>query len=144
MYRATNEPARNVKLFNNLLLNNYLPGAALTTQRGVDLQLEQPTDPKQRAAWSNEADGNAYADNVRTPIMRPYWDFDNTLAQWQERYGQDKHSQQLPVDWATTDWNFRLTATHDLNFAVPLPEEVLEVWKPKNPERVGADLTKWP
>lgn len=143
MRRADDELARNVKVFNNLLLNNYMPGAELTSARGVDLQLEQPADPKERAAWSNEADGNVFADNVRAPILRPQWNEDRTLAQWRERYGQDRHSRALPVDWTTMGRGFRLTAANELDFAVPLPEDVLAVWSPANPARVGAERTAW-
>ncbi len=144
MRRAENELARNVKVANNLLLNNYMPGAEGTPQRGVDVQLEQPADAKLRKAWSNEADGNVYADNIRTPKMRPQWDDDRTLAQWQKEYGQDTHSRQMPVEWQIRDDHFRATPTKDWDIARPLSESVLKIWTPKNPTRVGADRTAWP
>ena len=90
------------------------------------------------------ADYNVYADNAWTPIMRPNWNDNYTLSQWQQRYGQDRHSIQADVPYQRFGTAFRLLSDIGLNVAGALPELVAAVWKPANPKRVGSHRTSWP
>jgi hypothetical protein len=92
----------------------------------------------------SESDFNVYANNAWTPTMRHNWNDNNLLAQWQERYAQDRHSRQINVDYELFATGFRLRSTAGLDVAGPLPDAVAKLWKPKDPGRVGAALVAWP
>ncbi|NCO43363.1 MAG: right-handed parallel beta-helix repeat-containing protein [Armatimonadetes bacterium] len=142
MTRGADEPAKNTKVLNNLLLKNYI--TADTTTRGCGLTLEMSPDPTWRADMGSVADYNVYANNPWTPFMRHTWNDNNPLAQWQARYQQDLHSRLLNVAYERVGTRFSLLTQEGLDAAAPLPEAVTQVWKPRNPKRVGADLTQWP
>ena len=142
MSRAKNEPASNTRVFNNLLIHNYT--AADTPTHGSDLTLEMTQDAAQRAEMGSASDNNVYANNTWEPFLRHNWNDNNTLAQWQQRYGQDMHSHALPVGYERIGAGFRLLTSHGLDVAAPLPQAVLRTWKPRKPGRVGGDITRWP
>ena len=142
MTRAKDEPPKNTKVLNNLLLFNYTAGDTVT--RGCDLTLEMSPDAAWRADMGSVSDYNVYANNSWAPTMRHNWNDNNALAQWQERYDQDRHSRLLPVTWERSATGFRLLQPRGLDVAGPLPNAVARVWKPRNPKRIGADLTHWP
>jgi hypothetical protein len=142
MTRGKDEPPKNVRVLNNLLIFNYLADTAVT--RGSDLTLEMSTDPAWRADMGSWSDCNVYANNTWTPWMRHNWNDNNPLPQWQDRYAQDKNSRQMPIEYRRVGTSFKVLTQTGLDVAGPLPAEVAKVWKPKNPKRVGADLTQWP
>jgi hypothetical protein len=142
MTRAKDEPPKNTRVFNNLLIRNYVTGD--TTTRGSDLTLEMSPDPAWRAEMGSASNYNVYANNTWTPFMRHNWNDNNTLPQWQERYGQDSHSRLLNVAFEEVGTGFRLLTQDGLEVAGPLPEAVTNLWQPGHPGRVGADRTQWP
>jgi parallel beta-helix repeat protein len=142
MTRGEGEPARNTRVLNNLLVRNYVTCDTVT--RGSDLTLETPADPERRKEMGSVSDYNVYADNTWTPWMRHNWNDNNTLAQWQSRYGQDLHSRLARIDYQRVGTQFKLLTQDGLDVAGPLPEEVTQVWRPQNPKRVAADVTQWP
>lgn len=81
---------------------------------------------------------------IRGLEMRHNWNDNNTLAQWQSRFGQDPHSRLARIEYHRVGTQFRLLTQDGLDVAGPLPEEVTQVWRPQNPKRVGADVTRWP
>ena len=90
MTRGDEYPLKNCRVLNNLLIRNYVTADNVT--RGADLILYMEPDAKARAEVGQLADYNVYADNSWIPLMRHDWNNDNTLAQWQQQFGQDKHS----------------------------------------------------
>ena len=90
------------------------------------------------------ADYNLYANNSWIPQMRNNWNDDNTLSQWQQQFGQDKHSRQMTVDYKRFGTSFKLLTREGLDVAGPLPDEVKRIWQPPNPKRVGSSWTQWP
>ena len=142
MTRGKDEPARNTRVLNNLLISNYVTGDTIT--RGSDLTLEMSPDPAWRSANGSQSDFNVYANNTWTPWLRHNWNDNNTLRQWQDRYRQDLHSRLMPVAYQRVGTGFKLLTRDGLDVAGPLPEAVRRVWQPRNPKRVGADLTQWP
>jgi hypothetical protein len=142
MTRGKDYPLKNCRVLNNLMINNYI--TADNINHGADLVLYQEADLKERAAMGQASDYNVYADNSWTPHMRPEWNTDHTLAQWQRQFGQDKHSRQMKVDYKRFGTSFRLLTQEGLDVAGPLPDEVKQVWQPRNPHRVGAPRTKFP
>jgi parallel beta-helix repeat protein len=141
MTRAAGELPRNVRVLNNLFVRNYVYGDTVT--RGSDLTLEAPIDPATRAEWRSIADYNVYANNSWVPSMRHNWNDNNTLEQWQQKFGHDLHSRQRPIEYERVGTSFRLLTKTGLDVAGPLPEAVTRLWKPKNPRRVGCDRTAW-
>jgi hypothetical protein len=142
MTRGKDEPPKNCRVLNNLLVRNYI--TAETVTRGSDLTLEMSPDAAARAAIGAAADYNVYANNAWTPFMRHNWNDNNTLSQWQDRYGQDQHSRLMAVQYERTGTGFRLLTADGLDVAGPLPEAVKKVWQPRKATRVGADVTQWP
>ena len=141
MTRAADEPPKNDHILNNLLIGNYVAGQ--TVSRGADVILEQRDSAWCQSLGSN-SDHNVFANNGWAPTMRHNWNDDNTLAQWQERSGQDRHSRLMPVDFSDFGTGFRLLSTQGHDVAGPLPETVTRVWKPIHPGQVGANRTEWP
>jgi parallel beta-helix repeat protein len=142
MSRAKDEPARNTQVFNNLLIHNYT--AVDTPAYGSDLTLEMSRTAAERAQMASASDNNLYANNSGQPVLRPDWNDAITLSQWQERYGQDKHSVALQLNYEHTGTRFRLLTNQGLNMAAPLPSYVSRIWKSQKPARVGGDITSWP
>jgi parallel beta-helix repeat protein len=142
MTRAKDEPPKNNRILNNLLIRNYISGDTIT--RGSDLTLEQQPDAAWRAQLGSSSDYNVYANNSWTPFMRHNWNDNNPLEQWQKTYDQDKHSRLMNVDFAEVGTGFKLLTQQGLDVAGPLPEAVTKIWKPRNAKRVGADRTQWP
>lgn len=135
----------NVFVYNNLLINNYVTAQTIT--RGSDLTLymgELGYDPQPglRTAMTVHSDYNVFANNSWTPLIRHHWNPDNTLQQWQERFGEDLHSRLVPVAHELDGTSFRLLSTEGLDVAGPLPAQL--GWKPAYPRRVGCDRTHWP
>jgi hypothetical protein len=142
MTRGKDYPLKNCRVLNNLMINNYI--TADNINHGADLVFYQEADLKERAAMGQASDYNVYADNSWTPHMRPEWNTDHTLAQWQRQFGQDKHSRQMKVDYKRFGTSFRVLTQEGLDVAGPLPEEVKQVWQPRNPHRVGAPRAEFP
>jgi parallel beta-helix repeat protein len=133
---------KNCRVLNNLLIRNYISAADIT--RGADLVLGLESDIKKRAELGQVADYNVYAANSWTPFMRANWNDSLTLPQWQQLFGQDKHSRQMTVDYRRFGASFKLLTQEGLDVAGPLPDEVKRIWQPSNPRRVGAPRTQWP
>jgi hypothetical protein len=142
MTRGKDEPARNTRVLNNLLISNYVTGDTIT--RGSDLTLEMSPDPAWRSENGSESEFNVFANNAWTPWLRHNWNDNNSLRQWQKHYRQDLHSRLMPVAYQRVGTGFKLLTRDGLDVAGPLPETVRQVWQPRNPRRVGADLTQWP
>jgi len=132
----------NVQVRNNLLIGNTT--AATDINRGCDLTVYMGPSPDtfERTATSNHSDYNVYASMPWTPHLRHHWNPDNTLAEWQERFGEDTHSAQMPVSVAMRGGGFALLSTDGLDIAGPLPEGL--PWMPETPGRVGSAITRWP
>jgi len=102
-----------------------------------------PGDSYTRTVASNHSDYDIYADTGgTTPTMRHSWNPDNTLAEWQERFGEDRHSRLMPVQFDFRGTGFKLLSRDGTNVAGPLPEAC--GWKPAVPGLVGASITQWP
>jgi hypothetical protein len=136
---------RNATAMNNLLLRNTEPGD-VGQGAAADLLFWMHADANDRRAdTSNHSDYNVFC--AGTPVvLKPGYGFGNTrtLEQWQQRFGEDRHSKVLPVPFVSSHAGFRLLATEGLDVAGPLPPEVTSIWKPTSPRRVGANLTRWP
>jgi len=142
MTRGKDEPPKDVRVLDNLLVRNYIAGE--TVLRGSDLTLETSRDPAARAALGTFADFNVYANDRWEPSMRHNWNDGNALSRWQAEFAQDPHSRAMPVRYARSGTRVEILAGGELGVAGPLPEEVARVWRPRDPKRVGADLTRWP
>jgi len=143
MPRGDDWPLENVRVFNNLLIRNYV--AADTTTRGCDLTIFMGCPeygPYQRTVTSNHADYNVYANTGWTPALRHSWNPDNTLAQWQQRFQEDLHSTLLPVAFELTGTRFVIKNGQGLNSLAPLPDEVRAVLP--GASQVGCRRTEWP
>ncbi len=130
---------------NNLLVRNYVTQDG--APRGCDLTLFLDAEglegsPGRRRNLTVHSDYNLYANTSWTPFLRHHWNPNNTLAQWQERFGEDLHSVLMPVGFEARGTGFRLLTAEGLDRAGPLPPEL--GWKPADPQRVGASLTQWP
>ena len=90
------------------------------------------------------ADFNVYANNSWTPFMRHNWNDDNPLSRWQSTFGQDAHSRATAIRYERFGAGLRITPGDALQAAGPLPDAVSKVWRPRDPQRVGADLMGWP
>jgi parallel beta-helix repeat protein len=141
MTRGAGEPAKNTRVLNNLMINNYITSDNIT--RGSDVTLEMAADAAGRASMGSYSDYNLYAANSWVPQMRHDWNNGNTLAEWQQRFGQDRHSRQMPVSYDRFGTAFKLLQRDGLDMAGPLPAEVLKVWRPANPKRVGSTIMAW-
>jgi len=135
-------PVLNDRVYNNLLLGNVIPGDR--PQRGADLILYRGTNAADSAVAGTAADGNVFAASAWTPRLRAEWNNDLTLEQWRQRYGLDLGSRIMPITHERAGTGFRLLTKKGLNVAVPLPEELSKLWKPKHPQRAGSDRTVWP
>jgi len=143
MPRGDDWPLENVRVFNNLLIRNYV--AADTVPRGCDLTIFMGCPeygPYQRTVTSNHADYNVYANTGWTPTLRHSWNPDNTLAQWQQRFQEDLHSTLLPVAFELTGTRFVIKNGQGLNSLAPLPDEVRAVLPAAS--QVGCQRTEWP
>lgn len=141
MTRGKDEPPKNTRVLNNLLIRNYITAQTIT--RGSDVTLEMSQDAAWRVAMGSVSDYNVFANNSWTPFMRHNWNDNNPLPQWQERYDQDKHSRLMRVGYERVGTGFRLLTQEGLDVAGPLPEAVTSIWRPNNPRRVGANLAQW-
>jgi len=142
MPRGPEWPLENVHVFNNLLIRNTIAGEGHA--RGCELTVFMgcPADAYTRTVASNHSDGNIYADTVPPPTMRHSWNPDNTLAEWRERFGEDRHSKQVPVRFEFTGTGFAVLSREGMDTAVPLPETL--GWTPPASRLVGASKTHWP
>ena len=143
MPRGPDWPLADVHVLNNLLIRNYVVGSTIT--RGCDLTLFMgcPADGSyQRTVTSNHSDHNVYANTSWTPTLRHSWNPNNTLEQWQKRFGEDRHSTLAPARFALEGTGFKLLTARGLDIACPLPPELS--WAPATPRRVGAAVTQWP
>ena len=136
---------RSTMVMNNLILRNSEPGD-VGQGAAADLLLWMHADANdKRADTSNHSDYNVFC--AGTPvILKPAYGFNNTrtLDVWRQRFEEDLHSQILPILFECSHAGFRLLGENGLDVAGPLPAEVTSVWKPTNPKRVGANLTRWP
>ena len=141
-YQGPDAGTRHETILNNLLIHNYVGGAAVT--RGCDLTLQTMPDPAWRAKNGSVCDYNVYADNGWAPTMRDNWNDDHTLAQWRQVYGFDLHSRSQFVDYRRLSDGFELLTIDGLPPAAPLPAAVTNIWKPANAGHVGSAITRWP
>jgi hypothetical protein len=142
MPRGEDWPLEDVQVLNNLLLRNTI--ATDGHARGADLTLFMgtPNDGSfTRGVTSNHSDNNVFAAASEAPAMRHSWNPDNTLAQWRERFGEDTHSQGLPMEFELRGTGFRLLTADGLA-AAPLPATL--DWRPAAPARTGCARTQWP
>jgi len=143
MPRGKDWPLENVSVLNNLLLRNYISGPG--HPRGCDLTLHMGPwvgGPPKRTVMSNHSDCNVYSTTGCTPTMRHHWNPDNTLQQWQERFGEDLHSKLMPAGFELHGMGFKLLTPEGLKVAGPLPTAL--DWNPQAPNRVGCSRTQWP
>jgi hypothetical protein len=96
-------------------------------------------DSYTRTVTSNHSDGNIYAGAA---TLRHSWNPDNTLAQWQQRFGEDRNSRQMPVTFELPATGFKLLSRDGLDTATALPGQL--AWKPSQPGRVGSSRMQWP
>jgi len=85
---------------------------------------------------------NLYAEAGWAPTMRHSWNPDNTVQEWQQRFGEDRHSKQVSVPFEFRGMGFKLLSREAMKMAGPLPETL--GWKPPAPGLVGASTTQWP
>ena len=143
MPRGEDWPLENVHILNNLLVRNYV--AADTITRGCDLTLFMGCaeyGPYDRTVVSNHSDFNLLADNGWTPTLRHSWNPDNTLAQWQERFQEDLHSQSLPIDFQAAGTSFRVQPRTGTDQLAPLPDAVRSLLPPLT--SAGCRRVRWP
>lgn len=143
MPRGDDWPLKDVHVRNNLLLGNGI--SAESHARGADLTLFMgcPSDGTyKRTVTGNHSDYNVFSTTGRVPTMRHSWNPDNTLDEWRQRFGEDKHSKAMPLRFERKGTGLRLLAAEGLDVAGPLPDAV--PWKPANPRRVGSSRTQWP
>lgn len=88
-------------LTNRLAADGYARGADLTVYMGAD---ESP----QRTVTKNYSDYNVFSTVTFQPSMRHSWNPDNTLAQWQQHFQEDLHSQLLAVSAQQLGTSFQL------------------------------------
>jgi hypothetical protein len=100
------------------------------------------TAPYTRTVLSNHSDCNVFANTSWAPTLRHSWNPDNTLAQWQERFGEDAHSALVPVDFQQRGSGFALLNADGLPKAQALPGDVRQIVQP--PSHVGCRRTAWP
>ena len=134
-----------VNVLNNLLIGNYVTQDTVT--RGCDLTLFMDADgeapkPGTRRNLTVHSDYNLYANTSWVPFLRHHWNPNHTLAQWQERFGEDRHSTLMAVAFEARGTGFELLTTAGLDVAGPLP--AASGWQAPNPRRVGASRTQWP
>jgi parallel beta-helix repeat protein len=133
----------NDRFLNNLLIDNYVVGEQ--GPRGCDLTVFMGSpgeyEPYERTAMSNHSDYNVFASRTWNPTMRHSWNPDNTLEQWQQRWGEDTHSGLLPIEYELPGMGFRLRTQEGLDAAGPIPAEA--GWQPQEPGRVGCARTEW-
>jgi parallel beta-helix repeat protein len=132
-----------VTVLNNLLLQNTT--VAENQNRGSELTLHMGCaehGPYTRTNLSVHSDYNVYGNRTGTPTLRHSWNPDNTLEQWQKRFGEDTHSRLLPVPFEVRGMWFKLTSRSGLDCAGPLPAGL--GWKPTAPQWVGSSILNWP
>ena len=146
MPRGDDWPLENIRVLNNLLIRNYV--TADTVARGCDLTIFMGCPeygPYERTEKSNHADYNVYANTGWTPTLRHSWNPDNTLAEWQQRFGEDEHSAQVPVEYELTGMRFELKSQPKFEKLAPLPEEIRSQLPPFTSvgcRRPGKDLPR--
>jgi len=144
MPRGAEWPLENLHILNNLLVRNTI--AAEGAARGCELTVFMgcPGETYTRTVASNHSDYNVYADGPGTPALRHSWNPDNTLQEWQQRFGEDQHSKLLPVSvrFGFKGTGFALLSREGLNVAGPLPEQC--GWKAATPGQAGAAIMQWP
>ena len=141
MPRGADWPLEDVHVLGNLFFANRL--AADGFARGADLTLYMGADESpQRTVTANHSDYNVYSTASWIPAMRHSWNPDNTLAQWQERFQEDLHSQLLPVTAERHGTGFRLGPCDGVNLSGPLPDSLKKILP--EPRTLGSSRTAWP
>jgi parallel beta-helix repeat protein len=143
MPRGEDWPLENVQILNNLLICNY--ATAETVTRGCDLTLHMGCPeygPYDRTVTSNHSDYNVYANTSWTPTMRHSWNPNNTLGEWQERFGEDLHSTEMPVAFEMKGTGFAFEICKGLEAPEPLSEDVSAVLSPIS--HAGCRRAGWP
>ena len=131
---------RDVRISNNVLVNNAVPAAGM--QRGSDLTLYQEPDPAVRAAADNWSDYNVFGEGLFAPAMRPEWNTDHALEQWRTKFGHDQHSTVLEVRYGYLGTGFCWLPVDGFAKPGPLPTDLK--WRAADPKHVGAARTRWP
>ncbi len=141
MPRGADWPLEDVHVVGNLFLANRL--AADGFARGADLTLYMGADESpQRTVTGNHSDYNVFSTSPWTPSMRHSWNVGNTLAQWRERFGEDRHSRLLPVTAQRLGTGFRLVPCDGLNVGGQLPDDLKKIFP--EPRAAGSSRTAWP
>jgi len=143
MPRGDDWPLENVRILNNLLIRNYV--TADTTTRGCDLTVFMGCPGNgsyERTATSNHSDHNVYANTGWDPTLRHSWNPNNTLAEWRQRFQEDRHSALVPVEFELTGMRFLLKSNPRLESLAPLPEDVRSQLPPL--KQVGCCRPQWP
>ena len=142
MPRGPEWPLEDVQVLNNLLICNTttVEGHA----RGCELTLYMgcPGETHTRTVFSNHADYSLYAATDPVPALRHSWNPDNTLPQWQQRFGEDRHSKTVLLNFEFRGTGFKLLSRDGLETAGPLPNQA--GWKSSAPNHAGASITQWP
>lgn len=137
-------PAVNDLVQNNLLLRNYVAGAA--GPRGCDLILFlDPDSAGKRRLMTNHSRSNLFEEGLDIPTVRAEWGTDIRLDTWQRRFGEDAESRALPFGYRVFGDTFRITepqATAKRAIATPLPAGL--PWTPANPALVGSSIANFP
>ena len=142
MPRGAEWPLQGVHILNNLLLRNTTSGEGGAHGSDLTLYMGCQGDSFTRTVPGNSSDYNLFANTAWAPTMRHTWNPDNTFAQWQERFGEDRHSRLAPIACELRGTAFRLLTRDGLDGAAPLPPELR--WTPTTPGRIGSSLTQWP
>jgi hypothetical protein len=140
--RGAEWPLENVHVLNNLLIRNTITGEGHARGGELTLYMGCPENSYTRTVTSNHSDYNLYAEAGWAPTMRHSWNPDNTLQEWQQRFGEDRHSKRMPVLFEFRGTGFKLLSREGMGAAGPLPEPLQ--WKPPAPGLVGASATQWP
>ncbi len=141
MPRGEDWPLDDVHVLNNLLLTNRL--AADGYARGADLTVYMGADESpQRTVTGNQSDYNVFSTAAFEPSMRHSWNPDNTLAQWQQLFQEDLHSQLLAVSAQQLGASFQLEKCDGLERIGQLPDDVKQVLP--GLRTVGCWRTSWP
>ena len=113
------------------------PGNDITVFMGAS---GEPPGP--RTVDTNHSDFNVLAARKGGAHLRHHWNPNNTLTQWQERFGEDKNSRVVAVRHRLEGSGFALLETDGLDVAGPIPAKA--GWTARSPGRVGCERTVWP
>lgn len=132
----------NIKVLNNLFLRNSLSVEGMRANADLILDLGTPEGSANRTISSNHSDFNLFDNSTAEPAMRPDWNNNNPLTQWQRKYGEDLHSSIQAVPYDLRGSSFRLLSRQGLDGGAIVPSEAH--WTPPSGRRIGSSIEKWP